>query len=47
MSVAKKDYKKITTKALIEMKENGEKIHMLKAYDFRMAKIVDPEGMVV
>ena len=25
MSVAKKDYKRITTKTLIEMKENGEK----------------------
>jgi 3-methyl-2-oxobutanoate hydroxymethyltransferase len=41
MSVAKKDYKRITTKSLIEMKANGEKISMLTAYDFTMAKIVD------
>ncbi len=41
MSVAKKDYKRITTKTLIEMKENGEKISMLTAYDYTMAKIVD------
>lgn len=41
MSVAKKDYKRITTKSLIEMKSNGEKISMLTAYDYTMAKIVD------
>ena len=45
MSVAKKDYKKITTKSLIEMKGNGEKISMLTAYDFTMAKIVDTTGI--
>ena len=44
MSVAKKDYKRITTKSLIEMKANGEKISMLTAYDFTMAKIVDSAG---
>ena len=47
MSVAKKDYKRITTKSLIEMKENGEKISMLTAYDFTMAKIVDAAGIDV
>ena len=47
MSVAKKDYKRITTKTLIEMKENGEKISMLTAYDFTMAKIVDTAGVDV
>jgi 3-methyl-2-oxobutanoate hydroxymethyltransferase len=47
MSVAKKDYKRITTKSLIEMKENGEKISMLTAYDFTMAKIVDTAGIDV
>ena len=26
MSVAKKDYKRITTRTLIDMKENGEKL---------------------
>jgi len=45
MSVAKKDYKRITTKSLIEMKSNGEKISMLTAYDYTMAKIVDSAGI--
>lgn len=45
MSVAKKDYKKVTTRSLIEMKANGEKISMLTAYDFTMAKIVDTAGV--
>src|ERR1700750_1238960 len=44
MSVAKKDYKRITTKSLIDMKAHGEKISMLTAYDFTMAKIVDTAG---
>lgn len=47
MSVAKKDYKRITTKSLIEMKANGEKISMLTAYDYTMAKIVDHAGVDV
>ena len=47
MSVAKKDYKRITIKSLIEMKANGEKISMLTAYDFTMAKIVDTAGIDV
>ncbi len=47
MSVAKKDYKRVTTKSLIEMKQNGEKISMLTAYDFTMAKIVDSAGVDV
>jgi 3-methyl-2-oxobutanoate hydroxymethyltransferase len=47
MSVAKKDYKKITTKSLIDMKANGEKISMLTAYDYTMAKIVDSAGIDV
>ncbi|HQK39676.1 MAG TPA: 3-methyl-2-oxobutanoate hydroxymethyltransferase, partial [Flavobacterium alvei] len=29
MSTAKKDYKRITTKSLIEMKADGQKISML------------------
>lgn len=45
MSVAKKDYKRITTKSLFEMKKNGEKISMLTAYDYTMAKIVDSAGI--
>ena len=47
MSVAKKDYKRITTRTLIDMKENGEKISMLTSYDFTMAKIVDSAGVDV
>ena len=47
MSVAKKDYKRITTKSLTEMKANGEKISMLTAYDYTMAKIVDTAGIDV
>lgn len=47
MSVAKKDYKRITTRTLIDMKANGEKISMLTAYDYTMAKIVDTAGVDV
>jgi len=45
MSVAKKEYKRITVKSLVEMKSNGEKISMLTAYDYTMAKIVDRAGI--
>lgn len=45
MSTAKKEYKKITVKSLIEMKSNGEKIAMLTSYDYSMAKIVDQAGI--
>jgi 3-methyl-2-oxobutanoate hydroxymethyltransferase len=45
MSTAKKDYKRITTNSLVEMKMNGEKIAMLTAYDYTMAKIVDNAGI--
>jgi len=47
MSVAKKQYKRITTKSLVEMKANNEKISMLTAYDYTMAKIVDGAGIDV
>jgi 3-methyl-2-oxobutanoate hydroxymethyltransferase len=47
MSVAKKEYKRITVKTLSEMKVNNEKITMLTAYDFSMAKIVDNAGIEV
>ncbi len=47
MSTAKKDYKRITTRSLIEMKANNEKISMLTAYDFTMARIVDSAGVDV
>ncbi len=45
MSSAKKQYKRITTKTLVEMKKKGEKIAMLTAYDYTMAKIIDHAGI--
>ena len=47
MSVAKKEYKRITVKSLVEMKKNGEKISMLTAYDYSMAKVVDAANVDV
>lgn len=47
MSTAKKEYKRVTTKSLVDMKSNGEKISMLTAYDYTMAKIVDGAGIDV
>jgi|TARA_B110000967_G_scaffold181190_1_gene198120 3-methyl-2-oxobutanoate hydroxymethyltransferase len=47
MSVAKKEYKRVTVKSLTDMKRNGEKISMLTAYDYTMAKIVDNAGIDV
>src|SRR5210317_1267703 len=41
MSTAKKEFKRITVKSLVDMKQQGEKISMLTAYDYSMAKIVD------
>jgi len=41
MSTAKKEYKRVTVKSLIEMKQTGEKISMLTSYDYSMARIVD------
>lgn len=40
-----KEVKRVTTHVLQEMKSRGEKISMLTAYDFTMAKIVDEAGM--
>lgn len=47
MSVHKQEIKKITTHQLQEMKNRGEKIAMLTAYDYSMAKIIDGAGMDV
>ena len=48
MSVAKvDDNRKVTTHRLIEMKQRGEKISMLTAYDYSMAKLIDQAGMDV
>lgn len=41
------EIKKITTHQLQEMKNRGEKISMLTAYDYSMAKIIDGAGMDV
>jgi len=42
---AHSEIKRVTTHILLEMKERGEKISMLTAYDFSMAKILDAAGM--
>ena len=48
MSVAKvDDNRKVTTHRLIEMKQRGEKISMLTAYDYSMAKLIDQARMDV
>ncbi|HET8736336.1 MAG TPA: 3-methyl-2-oxobutanoate hydroxymethyltransferase [Pricia sp.] len=47
MSTVKKEYKRVTVKSLVEMKKNGEKISMLTAYDYSMAKIVDSANVDV
>ncbi len=41
------DSRKVTTHRLLEMKGRGEKIAMLTAYDYTMAKLVDSAGMDV
>lgn len=45
MSVHKQEVKRITTHQLQEMKNRGEKIAMLTAYDYSMAKIIDNAGI--
>ena len=39
--------RKVTTARLSEMKQRGEKIAMLTAYDYSMAKLIDEAGMDV
>ena len=39
--------RKVTTMRLAEMKSRGEKIAMLTAYDYSMAKLIDEAGMDV
>ncbi len=41
------NYKRVTVKSLVDMKAQGEKISMLTAYDYTMAKIVDGAGIDV
>ncbi|MDG1675389.1 MAG: 3-methyl-2-oxobutanoate hydroxymethyltransferase, partial [Flavobacteriales bacterium] len=40
-----KEAKRITTQVLHEMKQSGEKIAMLTAYDYTMATVVDQAGV--
>jgi len=47
MSSAKRIYSRITTKVLQQMKEKGEKIAMLTAYDYTTARILDKTGIDV
>lgn len=47
MSVHKQEVRRITTHQLQEMKNRGEKIAMLTAYDFSMARILDGAGIDV
>ncbi|MGK7397065.1 MAG: 3-methyl-2-oxobutanoate hydroxymethyltransferase [Candidatus Cyclobacteriaceae bacterium M3_2C_046] len=47
MAKQKSEIKKVTTHQLQEMKVRGEKISMLTAYDYSMAKIIDAAGIDV
>ncbi|MGL4994132.1 MAG: 3-methyl-2-oxobutanoate hydroxymethyltransferase [Bacteroidales bacterium] len=47
MSVHTPTTRKVTTRRLIEMKQRGEKISMLTAYDFSMATLIDQAGIDV
>lgn len=47
MSAATKEVKRITTHVLRNMKAQGEKISMLTAYDYSMARILDEAGIEV
>lgn len=45
MSIHKSEIKKITTHQLQAMKDRGEKISMLTAYDYSMAQLIDGAGV--
>lgn len=47
MSAATENIKRVTTHTLLEMKNSGEKISMLTAYDFSMARILDSAGIEI
>ena len=47
MSVHKSDIKRVTTHQLQAMKQRGEKIAMLTAYDYSMARLLDSAGIDV
>jgi 3-methyl-2-oxobutanoate hydroxymethyltransferase len=46
-AITSENNRKVTTYRLMEMKQRGEKISMLTAYDFSMAQIIDQAGMDV
>ena len=43
--ITDKKYSRVTTKSLLEMKRNGQKISMLTAYDYSFAGLVDKAGI--
>jgi 3-methyl-2-oxobutanoate hydroxymethyltransferase len=45
MSTQTTDYKRITTKTVLAMKQKGEKIAMLTAYDYTTARLLDEAGI--
>lgn len=47
MSKISQNFSRLTTHRIQEMKRNGEKISMLTAYDYSMAKIIDAAGIDV
>ena len=47
MSVTSSEFRKVTTHSLREMKERGEKISMLTAYDYSFARMLDAAGIDV
>lgn len=47
MSVHSENTRRVTTQRLLEMKQRGEKISMLTAYDYTMGRIVDEAGVDV
>lgn len=47
MSKAKDEIVRVTTRTLKELKEKGEKISMLTAYDYSLGKIIDASGIEV
>lgn len=47
MSASAQDHRRITTKVILQMKKDGEKIAMLTAYDAMTAKLLDDAGVDV
>lgn len=45
MSTQTTDYKRITTKTVLAMKQKGEKIAMLTAYEYSTARLLDDSGI--